>query len=49
MGVVGQILEGTFLLIMMYLVIGNADKFATAMASIGSVYQGSVRVLQARG
>lgn len=48
MGVVGQVLEGTFLLIMMYLVLSRADAFSTAINAIGSVYQGSVRVLQAR-
>ena len=45
---VGRILEITFMLILAYLVIANAQNFGLAIRAIGSVYTGSVKVLQGR-
>lgn len=44
----GRILEGTFTLILVFLVITRADGFSTAIGAIGKLYQGSVSVLQGR-
>jgi hypothetical protein len=45
---VDKILEITFILILMYLVLTNGSAFSQVVGSIGSVYQGSVRTLQGR-
>lgn len=43
-----KILEITFTLILVYLVLQNAYGFSSAVGSIGSVYIGSVKALQGR-
>lgn len=43
---VGRVIEVTFTLIAMYLVITNADKFSTAANAVGGVYVNAVRALQ---
>lgn len=45
---VGQILEGTFVLTLVYLIVTNADNFSKVVSSISSAYVGSVKVLQGR-
>lgn len=45
---VRQLLEITFVLIILYLVVNNASGFSSAVRSIGSVYGSSVKVLQGR-
>lgn len=45
---ISRVLEGTFTLILAYLVIANAGKFSVVIGSIGRVYAESVRVLQGR-
>lgn len=45
---VGQILEGTFVLVLMYLIVTKATEFGQVVSSIASAYQGSVKVLQGR-
>ena len=44
----GDILQITFVLVMAYLIIANADNFAKAIAAGGSVYVNAVKVLQGR-
>ena len=44
----GRILEITFLLILVYLVLSRALGFSTAVRSIGKVYVDSVKALQGR-
>lgn len=41
-------IEVTFVLILVYLVLVNYKGFSSAVASIGSVYGSSVKVLQGR-
>lgn len=43
---IGRIIEVTFTLIAMYLIIINADKFSTAANAVGGVYVNAVRTLQ---
>lgn len=45
---VGRILEITFVLVMMYLVIANASNFSKAIGAVGGVYIGAVKTLQGR-
>jgi hypothetical protein len=45
---INRILEITFVLVMAYLVIANAENFSRAIGAIGSVYVGAVRTLQGR-
>lgn len=45
---IGQILEGTFVLILVFLVLSRASGFSKAMGAIGSVYISSVKALQGR-
>jgi hypothetical protein len=42
------VIEGTITLVMLYLVLSNADSFNTVATSIGTVYSSAVRTLQAR-
>lgn len=42
----GRIIEVTFTLIAMYIIIINADKFSTAANAVGGVYVNAVRALQ---
>ena len=44
----GRILEITFILILIYLVLSRALGFSTAVRSIGKVYVDSVKALQGR-
>lgn len=44
-----SILELTFVLVMVYLVLSNAAGFAQVTNALGSVYASSVKSLQARG
>lgn len=44
----GKIIEGTFVLILVYLVASNAQGFSAVVNSIGSVYASGVHALQAR-
>lgn len=44
----GRIVEGTITLILVYLVVANADKFSTAAGAVGSVYTEAVKALQGR-
>jgi hypothetical protein len=48
MGPVNRILEITFVLVLAYLVIANAQNFSVALATIGGVYANSVKTLQGR-
>lgn len=43
-----QILEITFMLILIYLVVVNADGFSNSIRALGSVYTSAVRALQGR-
>lgn len=43
-----KILESTFLLILVFLVLTNALGFDTVISAIGNVYMGAVRTLQGR-
>jgi len=45
---VGRVLEITFILVLMYLVLTNGSAFSQVTQSIGSVYTSSVRTLQGR-
>ena len=44
----GDILQITFVLVMAYLIIANADNFAKAAGAAGTVYTNAVTVLQGR-
>ena len=44
----GRVLEITFLLILVYLVLSRALGFSTAVRSVGKVYVDSVKALQGR-
>jgi hypothetical protein len=44
----GDILQITFVLVMAYLIIANAENFAKAIGAAGSVYVNAVTVLQGR-
>ena len=44
----GRILEITFILILIYLVLSRAVGFSAAVKSIGKVYVDSVKALQGR-
>lgn len=44
----GRLLEITFTLVLVYLVLSNASNFKTAIESIGGVYVKGVTALQAR-
>lgn len=45
---VGQIVEGTILLIAVFLVLGNASGFMLVASAIGQTYVAAVRTLQGR-
>lgn len=45
---VARLIEGSIVLIALYLVIVNAAGFSSVVRSIGSVYASSVKVLQGR-
>ena len=45
---VGKVLEITFILVLMYLVLTNGSGFSSAVASVGSGYTSAVRTLQGR-
>lgn len=45
---VNRVLEITFVLVMAYLVIANANNFSTAVKAVGGVYIGAVKTLQGR-
>lgn len=44
----GQIIELTFLLIMAFLILSNADSFGTGARAVADVYTSAVRTLQGR-
>jgi len=46
---VQQLLEITFVLIILYLVLSRASGFSQAIKSLGQVYIGGVKALQGRG
>lgn len=45
---VGKVLEITFILVLMYLVLTNGNAFSQVVGSLGNVYTNSVKVLQGR-
>lgn len=45
---VGKVLEITFVLIIAYLVLANAQNFSIAAQTVGGVYEGAVKTLQGR-
>lgn len=45
---VGRILEISFILIFVYLVVTNFVGFSSATSAVGNLYTGSVRALQGR-
>lgn len=45
---VGRIIEISFVLIILYLVLNKASNFGSAVRSIGDVYVSGVKVLQGR-
>ncbi len=45
---VSKILEITFTLVLVYLVLSMSDGFSEAITAIGNVYSKSVKTLQAR-
>lgn len=48
MGIVSNILEGTFVLILFYLILSNAFSFSLVAGALGSNYNNAIRTLQAR-
>lgn len=46
---VGRILEGTFLAVMLFLILTHADAFSSAAKAVGGLYTGAVSTLQGRG
>lgn len=45
---VRQVIEGTILLVIIYLVLANGNSFSTVVKALGSVYGSSVKTLQGR-
>lgn len=45
---VSRIIEVSFLLVLVYLVLSNGSSFGQVVSSIGSVYSGSIKTLQGR-
>lgn len=45
----GRWMEITFVLIILFLVLSRPEGFSKVVGSLGSVYSGSVKVLQGRG
>ncbi len=45
---VRQLLEITFMLILVYLIVSNAEGFSAATKAVGKVYADSVKALQGR-
>lgn len=45
---VGRVIEGTITLIIIYLLVTNADGFSNIIKNVGSVYGASVKALQGR-
>lgn len=43
-----EILEGTVMLVLVFLILSRAGDFFTAMSAIGQTYVGAVRTLQGR-
>jgi hypothetical protein len=48
MGWFSEIVQASFVLIMAYLIIANADKFSTAVNSAGGIYIQAIKALQGR-
>lgn len=46
---VGRVIEGTIVLIVLYLILSNSKGFSDIVKSSGAVYGNSVKVLQGRG
>jgi len=46
--VIRNLLELTFTLILVYLIVTNASGFANSVRSLGSVYTSSIKALQGR-
>lgn len=44
----GEIVEGTIFLILVYLILANAGSFSTVASAVGSTYTSAVKTLQAR-
>lgn len=49
MNTVNRVVEITFVLVALFLVLSNAGAFGTVVTSIGNVYSSSVRTLQGKG
>lgn len=45
---IGKVLEITFVLVLVYLVVSNASGFSQVVNAIGGTYASSVKALQAR-
>ncbi len=45
---VNKVIEGTITLIIIYLLVTNADGFSNIISNVGSVYGASVKALQGR-
>lgn len=45
---IGRVLEGTATLVLVYLILTNAQGFSTAAQAAGGVYTGAVKTLQGR-
>jgi hypothetical protein len=45
---IGDVIQVTLTLVMAYLIIANADKFAVAVAAAGTAYTSAVKALQGR-
>lgn len=43
---IGQIIEGTFVVVALYLIVKNAGGFSQTVTAISSAYAGSVKALQ---
>lgn len=48
MQTVSRLLEITFLLIVLYIVVANARAFSTIVSTLGATYTSSVRALQGK-
>jgi hypothetical protein len=45
---IGKVLEITFVLVVAYLILANAQSFSIAAQTVGQVYEGAVKTLQGR-
>lgn len=43
---IGQIIEGTFVVVALFLIVKNAPGFSQTIGAIASAYSGSVKALQ---